>query len=360
MRPAYGAYDFEGASGGRYRLYAPAQNAVLRRRFADFCARPTSAPAPLGVLELEDVVLEDSPTGACLYDRDGRRIVASCLERYADDLTPELWRARETVDARRIHERIETPVVYQSVFFRHWGHFLLESLNRAWASATDARLAELPSMFCWSLGAGPLGETYRAFLGAAGVQTLPPAGEARKLSLKRCYVPAASFATVAYADPLHLAAPHRVARRLLASEARDSRPVYFSRANFRPHAEPRPTIRNEDELEQALEAAGARVLHMERLSLTEQIEAMNAHSVFIGPWGSALHNTLFSLRGREIATYVLIGRFLPTNFMLVDAIVGNAAHYLVTLARAEDFEASRQVVVDVEATLAYLRSQGVI
>jgi hypothetical protein len=86
---------------------------------------------------------------------------------------------------------------------------------------------------------------------------------------------------------------------------------------------------------------------------------MNAHDVFIGPWGSALHNTLFSLRGREISTHVLLGRFLPTNFMLVDTIVGNVANYLIVLSRADDFDATRQVLVDVEKTLAYLDARGV-
>ena len=46
--------------------------------------------------------------------------------------------------------------------------------------------------------------------------------------------------------------------------------------------------------------------------------------------------------------------------MLVDAIVGNEAHYLATLARAEDFETRRQVVVDIDATLAYLRRTGAV
>lgn len=358
MSPAYDVLAFEGATGGRYRLYAPAQTEVLRRRFADFCRRPTLPRTPLSVLELDDVVLEDSPAGLCLYDARGRRILESCVTRYSDDGLAELWRARETVDSRPIDERIETPVLYSGTMFRHWGHFLLESMSRAWAASLDPRLANLPSVFSWSIGAGAPGRSYRDFIEAAGFNPAFADGEPRKLALKRCFVPIASFATSGYADPLHLTAPHRAAWRLLREPARDARPIYFSRANLKPHADARPTVRNEEELERALAARGARVVRMESLTLPEQIEVMNAHSVFIGSWGSALHNTLFSLCGAEVSTFVLIGRFLPTNFMLVDAIVGNAAHYLVTLSRADDFEESRQVLVDVEATLSYLEANG--
>ncbi len=326
----------------------------------DFCARSSRPPAPLSVSEFENVVLEDSPTGACLYDSEGRRIEASCLRRYRTDLTPEIWQAAETASDRPVAERIETPVVFHSVFFGHWGHFLLESLARAWAGVAAPEFARRPCVFSWSFAGGGVGANPQNFLDAAGLSLLAPAGEPRKLALKRCFVAAASFASGAFADPQHLAAPHLVAKRLASGAARDPRPVYLSRLGLKPHADSRPTIANEAELEQALFARGALVVHMESLSLPEQIDVMNAHSVFIGPWGSALHNILFSLRGDEISTYVLIGRFTPTDFMRIDAIVGNDAHYLVTLARAADFDVSRQVVVDVEATLAYLRQMGAI
>ena len=360
MSPAYSVCALEGANGERFRFYHPARNEALRRRFVEMAQRPMRPAAPMRVLELEDVVLEDSPTGVCLYDARGRRIGESCVARHAEDLTPEMWRAREQVDERPVQAEIAEPVVYHSVFFRHWGHFLLESMSRAWAQATDARLADLPCLFSWSLAEGALGPSYREFLDEAGLSVTPPLGEPRKLALKRCFLPTASFAMAAYADPAHLAAPHRVARRLLRGEARDERPVYLSRVSLKPHSDSRPTLRNEAELEQALVARGVRALRMDSLSLAEQVEAINAHSVFIGAWGSALHNTLFSLRGPEISTYVLIGRFMPTTFMLIDGIVGNTAHYLVTLLRADDFDTTRQVVIDVEATLAYLRANGVI
>jgi capsular polysaccharide biosynthesis protein len=305
------------------------------------------------------VVLEDGPTGACLYGADGRRIEASCLYRTDADLRAGPWQAEETVSDRPIVARIETPVVFGSAFFGHWGHFLLESTARVWASVAEPELARLPWVFTWWF-AGGLAANALSFLDAAGVSLLSPTGEPRKCALKRCFVPSPSFAMGGHADPLHLAAPHRVARRLASGAARDPRPVYFSRSGLRPHADSRPTVRNEAELEQALVARGARIVRMETLTLAEQIAVIEAHSVFVGPWGSALHNIVFSLRGSEISTYTLIGGFTPGNFMLVDAIVGNEAHYLATLGRAEDFETSRQVVVDVDATLAYLRRTGAV
>ena len=358
MRENLGVFAFQGRDGARYWVCCIKSDERLLQRFRDFCARDP-APQPMEVREFEDVVLSDGPKRTCLYDRDGRRIDASALPRYDDDLNVELWRAAETDDDRPVRRTISTPVVYHSILFNHWGHFLLESLARAWAHIEHPALAGVPALFSWSIYSAEFGDPYRSVLDAADIMALGQTSPPRKMRLAKCYVPTPSLATVGYAHPAHLLAPQRVARQLFSGAARDSRPVYLSRAELKLRDRARPTLANEGELEQALAAAGARIVRMQELSLAEQIDVINAHDVFIGPWGSALHNTLFRLRGRPFATYVLIGRFLPINFMMLDAIVGNDAHYLVALAQSDDFETTRESLIDVAMTLDYLKESGV-
>jgi capsular polysaccharide biosynthesis protein len=217
----------------------------------------------------------------------------------------------------------------------------------------------MPSVFARGLQPELIGPNQRQVLSLAGVEPLIEAAPRATVRLAKCYVPTASFALGGKADLAHLLAPRRVAERLLGTVRRDARPVYLSRtevASKRPHVGP---LGNEQEFEARLAAHGVRVVHMQRHSLAEQIEIMNAHDVFIGPWGSALHNTLFSLRGREITTFVIVGGFNPTSFILVDSIVGNTAHYLMVLRQPPDFAEKKQHTIDIDAAIGYLRRHGV-
>ena len=351
---AYASACVAGLGGGTVRLYHPADEPAYPDWFRDF---PVRAPAPPGlapVLELDDVILSNGRDWACLYDRDGRRIEASALPRYDASFSPEPWRAAPRLPSATAYPTIAEPVVYQSVFFSHWGHFLIESIARLARKLESPELARLPAIYTWRPARPP--PAIEAFLAAAGVTSWPSEAFAR-IALRKCFVPAPTFAHEGYADPRHLAAPHRVARRLLRPQPRDERPVYLSRTRVSAPIAGRLPIRNEAELEARLAARRVRVVHMQELALPEQIAVMNAHRTFIGLWGSALHNILFSLDGQAVSTFVLLDApRRPANFLLIDSIVGNAAHYLSVVR--DDGEGG--LTIDVEATLAYLREVGVV
>lgn len=340
------------AVGAATRLFYPAEQAAYPDAFRAFASAP-AADAP--VLEFDDVILANGRDWACLYDREGRRIDATALVRYDANGAPQFWRAAPQLPSTKTYLTIAEPVVYQSILFNHWGHFLLESIARLAGKLERPDLADLPSIFTWQ-SPRPL-PAIDAFLAAAGQTLRPYEASGARVRLAKCFAPAATFAHEGYADPRHLEAPHRVARRLLTSGARDERPVYFSRARLAQSASGRGGVANEAEFEARLAEHGVRIVHMQELGLAEQIGVVNAHRQFLGLWGSALHNLMFSLRGPEVESFVLIdeGR-LPANFLLVDALVGNAAHYLATLRPAED----GRLRIDVEPTLAYLKDCGAV
>ncbi len=353
-------FELSSPPGAIIHLYLPARAKQVRETFQRICERPLRPPSAPDIIELEGAILSARYERDCLFDSDGKRIEASCVLQYDDDFTASRWRAVESIEGFKVDATIEEPVVYQSVYFGHWGHFLLESMARAWALQDRPELTDLPSAFARALQPEEIGANQREVLTLAGARRLLEARPRATLRLAKCYVPSASFTLNGEADPRHLEAPHRVAERLLKKVTKDSRPAYLSRtqvASNRPHIGP---LRNEPEFEARLEALGVRIVHMQRHSLAEQIEIMNAHDVFIGPWGSALHNTLFCLRGREVTTFVIVGGFTPISFILVDSIVGNAAHYLMVLQQPPDFAETKQHMIDIDAAIGYLQRHGAI
>jgi capsular polysaccharide biosynthesis protein len=356
----YATCVFEGATRSRVRFHFPAGREPLYQHFRDFCLRPMRPREPLAAPEVEGAIFFNRSEQRCLYDSAGVRIDASRHVRYANDPEPEYWPSAPRIETLRAHEEIREPVVYRSMFFKHWGHFLLESISRLWTDAARPELRGLPTLYAMAYGESAIDGRYAEFLDLAGVRVMAPLEPGRRVRLAKCYIPSQTFSLGSYAHPAHLDAPHRVARQLLGPTARDDRPVYFSRGrpDLRGHAQRR--MRNEDELEAELARLGARIAHMQDFTLAEQIALMNSHRVFIGAWGSAFHNLLFCLNPSEVSTYVLISRWLPRDFVLVDTIVGNHAHYLAVQNHAETYQETRETEVDVEATLRYLRTCGVI
>jgi capsular polysaccharide biosynthesis protein len=182
-----------------------------------------------------------------------------------------------------------------------------------------------------------------------------------RLRLEKCFVPTPSFAmgSRGYADVRHLWAPRRVSERLMSVRRKDDRPVYLSRSRL-PDRAYRCDVINETELEARLESSGVLVVHPQELTLAEQVEMINTHSVFIGPWGSALHGIVFCLPGHAITTFVLTESFVSPEYVLVNAIVENNAHYLEVILPSESPGNGRKLKVDVDATIDYLREFGVV
>jgi capsular polysaccharide biosynthesis protein len=360
LSPRYATCAFEGATRGRVRFYYPAAREPLYEHFRDFCARPMRPAEPLAVHLVEGAIVFNRWQHRCVYDAKGARVDPSRLVRFADDPKPEFWPSEPQLDSLRVDEEIREPVVFRSMFFKHWGHFLLESIARLWADAVHPELRALSTLYAMAYGETVIDGRYAQFLDLAGVRALTPLESGRRVRLAKCYIPTQTFSLGSFAHPAHLDAPRRVARRLIGETARDDQPIYFSRRDpgLRGHAQRR--MRNEAELETELARLGVRIVHMQNFSLAEQIALMNSHRVFIGAWGSAFHNLLFCLNPSEVSTYVLISRWLPRDFVLVDTIVGNEAHYLAVQSHTEKYDETREVDVDVEATLAYLKAQGVI
>ena len=364
MLKRYADFSLGDDVGNAIALYCPEEFGDLRPQieaiFASIDVRPGF---PDAVLEMNDVFVFAGRTRRCLYDREGRRIEASCLLRERGGANI-LWHADEDVEIPTDYVTIKEPLVYQSMYFDHWGHFLLESVSRLWAHQANPELRAFGNFFLpyWYDGEHPANVT--AFLD--GLSEVPLAF--RRLSaaakIETCLIPRASFSELIQGYRGHLAAIHDVAARSLRARKpmRSDQPVYLSRSRLTA-SDVKRRIDNEREFEEGLARHGFRIVHPELMSLAEQIVLFNQHQVFAGCWGSALHNILFALNGEALTTHVLCEGLATKNFLIVDAMVGNQANYLRVLRPSREQGEPGQPPawsIDIEMTTLHFRQAGLI
>ena len=251
------------------------------------------------------------PGHACLYDRSGRRIDASqhFLEGQALRHVPP----RVTLPAELA--RIDEPVVLGGHLPKHFGHFLLESLERLWVYP-QLELRRLPFVHFRERFHVHEQDLLRALLDRY---------EAPLLALTR---PTVLSSVLVPEQGIRLGEDYHRQMTVVYDEIRtsligpvgepDPRPVYLSRTRL-----PRGYRRTlgEPALEQRLAAHGIRIVHPQELPLVEQVRLVAHARDVIGPDGTALHLTILrSLPGSR--TLALNTRTPEINQLRVDRLRG--------------------------------------
>lgn len=239
---------------------------------------------------------------------------------------------------------------------KHYGHFLLEVLCRAWAWA-------------WSegneLGVPVLQSEVPAF--ARDIYSLIP-GVADKIEIVRrptrfrsIRVPGASFIIRREAYHAFKDLCERMAQRAISGSIPPSdRPVYLSRSGL-DHS--RRTIIGELRLERHLEEQGFLIVKPETLSIMDQMALVNRHRWIVSPTGSATHTRLFSCISTNFVT--ITPAFFNQNHVLCDLLCDGRAHYVRALHRPNigtdlPLENVEPLLVDHGAVLGTLKELGLI
>jgi hypothetical protein len=301
-------------------------------------------------------LLEHSPAYfvpglVALYDRDGRRIEASCLRR-----KPGLHLAGpERIQVPQSCRIIDDPLLYLGWVQDHWGHFLTEGISRLWARNVYAETRDLR---CFTTFGYPLASQVTDYLNLLGLSGPRFIHFDQTVKIETCIVPAASFTDRAEAFCAHLRPSQEVTA--LASGVQlpsCDQPVYLSRSQLGFGRK----LRREAELEQVLASRGARIVYPERLSLREQVLMFNTHRVFIGSWGSAFHSMSLACVPEGLTAHVLCEGIPGPNYLMFDAMLGCASHYVqamhATPEQPQDWP-NLDFTIDVEAFVDYLRGTG--
>jgi capsular polysaccharide biosynthesis protein len=290
-----------------------------------------------------------------VFDEDGQFIKASEIVRGAS-----ATRIVGAVDGAQPKARthVRGAAIYGGFAFRHFGHLLVESLNRVWMSSLPAGRTPI---YVQTLGK-ELSPVAAQLFELAGIRSLVRVVR-HDTSFDSVILPESAFVHRVQAHTVFKQLYMRMTDRALGRKRPSvtQQPLYLSRTGL---SELQRTTAGEAVLEEALASSGFRIVHPERLALEEQIRLVNEHQVIVGSIGSAFHLLLFSRLENE-AVYFSCG--LPgLSFALCDALNGTRAHYLLTAHRdpppKEPWVKAWNYPdwLDVNATLAALHDLGMI
>ncbi len=201
------------------------------------------------------------------------------------------------------HEPME--VIYGGPFLAHWGHFLIESLQRLWYTKNK----NLPIVWLCPEQYTPqkpfFSPKHEEVFKALGI-TNPHIHLQQPTSFDAVHFPDSGFELNHYAHPQHL--DFLACHTPSAQAVRTGRYVYLSRAHF-------PGCLNEKALEELLLARGWEIIYPEKLSLAEQVEVLTTAEVCLLQSGSAQHSLLFTKHSDT--RFIVIPRVHDITFELI-------------------------------------------
>lgn len=217
----------------------------------------------------------------------------------------------------------------------HFGHFLLESLQRAWYLTQADPTALL--LFHASSEQVNLTSFARIIFSALDVDPARIRIAVNDVQVSRLILPASQFWQGIKASPGMGIVFDHVREKILKGRA-SSQPtpakIYFSRKGLSPESargRPRAVISNEDEVEALFRKRGYEILRPETLPFEEQVALVANATHVAGPSGSALHLMLFNDNPRT--RFIELRTKPAVNQLLISAIRPAAAFHIWSLAK---------------------------
>ena len=284
-----------------------------------------------------------------VYGKDGRLIGSSVRirgdERVEGEL-PQEYLHHATSDRRSAY--------YLGAGEKHYGHFLLEVLCRAWAweefggDRVPVLQLKLPS-FARALYALIPGLSEK-------IEIL-----SRPTRFSDVIVPDAAFVIrrKAYREFKRLC--ERMADAALPSRVeRSDQPLYFSRAGVDWRHR---TLAGEMSFERILEKEGFLIVRPETLPVNEQIALVNRHRWIVSTMGSACHTRIFA-RGTNNQVTIVSPAF-NQNHVLCDYLCEGASHYVNALERPDigtevSLQSAEPLMLDHARALTALKTIGLV
>jgi capsular polysaccharide biosynthesis protein len=273
----------------------------------------------------------DTFSGA-VYRAD-RRIVPEFLE--FDELTKHRVPKRvnaPVIEPARVAEagRIDAPCVYLGPYSGHFGHFLLESLPRAWyLKEADPATLLLFHARSENITLSPFAA---AILEALDIDPSRIRFANRDKIFSRLILPASQFWQGIKASPGMCVFFDHVREKMMnrrTTAGPTPRKVYLTRRSLgavKGPGKPRAVIPNEEEAEVFFRSQGYEILRPETLRLEDQVAIVANATHVAGPSGSALHLMLFNANPQ--AKLIELRTKRAANQLLISAIRGNAAFHI--------------------------------
>lgn len=240
----------------------------------------------------------------------------------------------------------------------HFGHFLLETISRAWAwrergvecvPVLQSPTTRLPTFATVFLDLIPGISANLEIIG-------------RTTRFSRVIVPHPAFVIAHEAFVEFKRLCETMAERAVGDfqGERTEQPLYLSRAGL--HPERQRTLLGEERLERFLVQQGFLVVRPETVPVREQIALFNRHKFIVSAVGSACHTRLFA---RGVTTLIVLSRDgIPPNYLLCDRLCAGNSHYANVLSVPELDTRVRlpvePLMIDCDRLLMLLRDFGLI
>lgn len=230
------------------------------------------------------LVAVDTATGAFgIFDAAGRLVPSSIqLRGKTGQFIPDIKNINP--------EFIDVDAIFMGNIFPHFGHFLLEHLNRAWG-ALRLYKPGVKVLFIDNRNIGAQGFVYD-FMDMLGIRRDDVMVVARSVRFRTVYVPAQSWVT-----------QHRVhtdffkAFDAMAANVPDADTVYdkvyLSRAALPAHMK----VFGEERVQDIFAKNGYKIIYPEQLPLSQQVAIVKNAKYLAGCGGTALHLALFMRSG---------------------------------------------------------------
>ncbi len=208
-------------------------------------------------------------------------------------------------------------VIYGGIFFMHWGHFLLENLQRLWYT----KQCNLPIVWV-----GTNGFTYTP---AEFQSWQKDIFQALGITNEHIFInEPTQFAKVHFPEPgsginTHLHPKQVEFLGYYENTTNKGRYVYFSRSKIRGCA-------NEEQIENMLKKRGWEIVYPENLSVSQQLKALSKAEVCLMIGGSAQHSLLLT---KNLQTRLIV---IPRDHHTSFNVIANAKsdnYYLLNVGK---------------------------
>ena len=295
-----------------------------------------------------------------VYSAEGVYQASSCHLRRSKDLTAG--------NPHKISvgkgEIIKGRYLYLGWFFNHYGHFMLESLSRAWALAEVGNIDGV--VMHLHAADAPAAPYLMAFFDLLSIPREKVIFVLDDLQIETLLLPSQQAVLSRAISPQMLSLYRLLGRRAVAIKGQqDTEKLYISRRLL---PDDQRKASNEATLEACFQEKGYRVVHPQFMDVISQLALFSGAKYFAGMEGSGLHNILFSQHPVHVwmlaakasvadaVTQVYLGKICvaTTELHLQDLCASSCLHHRVTPVLVQNLASNEPCLSSIKTT-AYER-----
>ena len=226
----------------------------------------------------------------CVVDINNNVVPESILSRFSVKNTTPPYRKKSTR-----YNMIDEEAVFLGggYVFQHFGHFLLEGVNRFWG-LLDTKYQNKKVVITGYKNSGIPGFAYK-MLNAMGVANENIIVVHKNTKFKRVFIPPQSTNIGVYALPITKKVYNKITDALYDKTIQTYDKIYMSRGAINDNK-----LFGEKQIEKIFAKNGYKIIYPEKLPIEHQITLVNNCKILAGVAGSALHLAFFMKPGGTV------------------------------------------------------------